>query len=448
MSDLVPSEATMYATTNDEAERALLAAVLTGDPLAADLLPKVNQRDFYQPKHASIWAACIAVDAAGQRVDPRTLDLPATARGYLIDLMTMDCHPILAQQYAEKVVEAAQRRRMVNASIAIRQLAENAHDVGEAMADARSAVEDAASTVVDDEAGIDAADLFTKTLDELENPIRDPGVLTGWPDLDDYMGGMRPGQVTVVGARPKFGKSVIASNIAMAAARAGVGVHFASLEMTDFEVMSRMISAQAKINLKSLMERDLNEGDWDRMRTQANEIHTWPLRVDHQAGQSLAQIRSRARLTSKRWPLGLIVVDYLQLMHADPRMSREQAVGANSEGMKVLAKDLNVAVVLLSQLSRAVTDRKDQRPMMSDLRESGRIEQDADRILLLHREDMVDPNSATGIIEINVAANRHGPSGRTVELDFQGHYSRAALRARPPSPSPVAWSPSAMAVDR
>lgn len=413
-------------------ERALLAAVLTGHPVIDDVADIVSGRDFYQPKNEAVWNAVLAARQAGERIDPRTLPVPPAAKPYIVELVTTDAEPMLAPKYAALVADAAQRRRLVEASIKVRQLAEGAESAAHAAEESRRVIDDAASNVTDVASGMGAAELVDATLDGLqhtEGPSR--SLMTGWGDLDRHIGGLRPGQLAVVGARPAVGKSVIAANIAAHACKAGFGVHFASLEMQRDEVMKRLLSAHATVDIRHLMDDGaMTEDDWSRVAGKASQIGAWPLWVDDQGAQSLAQVRARARSTGRRFPLGLVIVDYLQLMTPrDRRVPREQQVGELSEGLKALAKELRVPVLALSQVNRGSAERKDPRPLMSDLRESGRIEADADHVWLLHRQDLVDPEHANGELEIHVAKNRSGPAGQTVRLQFFGHYSRAQMRA-------------------
>lgn len=412
------------------AEAALLTALLSGHPAATEALGVVASRDFLDPRHAAIWDACTLAWASGHRIDPLTLDLPAKAHPMLAEILTGHGEPLHALRYAAKITEAAQRRRLVAAAVKIRQLADTPGDIDTFAEDARAAVDDATATMTNTEAGIDAAELVMATIDALESEGDDArAVATPWPDLDDVTAGLRPGQLAIIGARPAVGKSVVAANIAAAACKAGQGVHFASLEMTAREVMNRMLAAEASVDLGRLMKHTLTEADWEHIGNKAGVIGAWNLRVDDQGGQSLAQIRARARSTSRRMPLGLIVVDYLQLMSPrDRRVSREQQVGENSEGLKALAKELEVPVLALAQVNRESARASDKRPQMADLRESGRIEADADHVWLLHREDLVNRDVTSGALEIHVAKNRNGASGRTVELNFFGHYSRASSR--------------------
>lgn len=427
---------------NIDAERAVLGAALTGPQMLDELTDLVQATDFYQPRHGAIWTAILDLHARGDRPDPMLVDKHLTGhRGidlpYLHDLTTVETIAVPAQapHYARLVRDAAVIRRLLEATIAIRQRLEEASDADVAAEDSRGLLEAALAGNARTDAGISVADLANATIDELGTDV-DYGIPTGWGDLDDVVGGLRPGQLAIVGARPSVGKSVIAANVAATACKSGTGVHLASLEMTRSEVMYRMFAAHATVDLGSLVNHRLTEADWTRLSAKVSAVREWPLWVDDQAGQSLAQLRARAKRTARRTGLGLIVVDYLQLMAPrDRRAPREQQVGELSEGLKVLAKDLGVPVLALAQVNRGPADRTDKRPMMSDLRESGRIEADADHVWLLHRQDLVDPESTTGELEVIVAKNRNGPAGRTVTLGFQGNYSRAVSTAREWTPT-------------
>lgn len=427
---------------NNDAERAILGAALQSPHLIDDLANLIDPGDLYQPNHEQIWTAIAAIHGRGGRPDPITVarELGAEANRigglpYLHELTTVEVCPVPAQAptYAREVRDHAIARRLIEASIKIRQIAEQATDVRAAAEDCRQAIDAATSEASRVDTGIGAADLVSRTLDAMEAE-QDAGIRTGWADLDATVNGLRPGQLVIVGARPSVGKSIIAANLTAAACKAGVGVHFASLEMSREEVMQRLLAAHATVNLARLVESSqMTEGDWERIAAKSSDVMGWPLWVDDQGAQSLLQLRARARSTARRLPLGLIVVDYLQLMAPRTRaVAREQQVGELSEGLKALAKELRVPIVALAQVNRGSAERQDKRPLMSDLRESGRIEADADHVWLLHREDMVNPQSTSGELEVIVAKNRNGASGATVRLAFQGHYARAtALAWRP-----------------
>lgn len=429
---------------NNAAEQAVLGSLLSGSRAIDDVADVLAGSDFYRPAHEEIYDAILAVHRRRERVDTimvgRQLGSEVGKVGgleYLAALISADVapHPAQAVHYARLVLDAAIGRRVVEVGTRITQLGYTADDKREAVEEARRMVDEAAGHGSAEDAGIGAGDLLTETLDSLESEA-DPGLATGWSDVDDVANGLRSGQLVIVGARPSVGKSVVAANIAANVCKDGVGVHFASLEMSRAEVMNRLLSAHATVGLDRLMSHKLTEDDWNRLARRGSEVREWPLWIDDTPSQTLLQLRARARTTSRRMPLGLIVVDYLQLMSPrDRRVPREQQVGELSEGLKALSKELAVPVVALAQVNRGSAERHDKRPLLSDLRESGRIEADADHVWLLHRQDMVDPKSATGELELIFAKNRNGPSGRTVTLSFQGHFSRAVQQAWAPTRS-------------
>lgn len=429
---------------DNAAEMSVLGAMMMTDRVIDDVATILSGRDFYRPAHEEIFDAILAVHRGGDRPDPilvsKKLGARAVPIGGAVYLHTMTANvPVAASAtyYAEIVLERAIARRLQDAGSKIQQLA-HSDDIRWAAEEARRIVDEAAAQTANADVGMDAASLLAETVDVLDRG-EDPGIPTGWADLDDKVNGLRPGQLAIIGATPGMGKSVLAANIAASACKGGIGVHFSSLEMTRREVMLRLLSAHATVDLSVLMNHRLDESDWSRIRKRYDDINAWPLWVDDTASQSLLQVRARARTTARRKPLGMVIVDYLQLMAPrDRRVPREQQVGELSEGLKGLAKELHVPVVALAQLNRGPSGRQDKRPAMSDLRESGRIEADADHVWLLHRPDLVERDSTTGELEVFVAKNRNGQAGATIRLMFQGHYSRAVSRA-----SDAAWSPSA-----
>lgn len=421
-------------TANAEAERAVLGAALQAAYVIDEIAELITPDDFSQPRHAEIWEAICDIHASrgtpdpilvGERVTDRSIDA-----GYLIGLTALEAipHPAQGPYYAELVRDAAIARRVAHAATLIQRRVAEATEADSIGEDARRLIDQALAGTQVTDTGVSVSKLLEEALDGLEQG-HDPGLSTGWPDLDDPVNGLRPGQLVVIGARPSVGKSVIAANVAAAACRAGVSVHFASLEMPRDELMYRMLAARATVELTRLLNKSVTDADWNKISPYVAEINQWPLWIDDQSGQTLAQLKARAKRTQRRQGLGLVVVDYLQLMAPrDRRVPREQQVGELSEGLKGMAKELGVPVIALAQVNRGSAGREDKRPVMSDLRESGRIEADADHVWLLHREDLVS-KTTTGEIEIIIAKNRNGINGRTVNLSFQGHYSRAVQMA-------------------
>ena len=266
-----------------------------------------------------------------------------------------------------------------------------------------------------------AGDLANGSMRRYQSPVASK-TSTGLPDMDDiFAGGLRKGGLYVVAARPGVGKSVLACVIAANAASAGHGVFFASLEMTEDEVMDRLIARQGRVELNHLETHELTADDYRRVGEAVEKIERWPMRIFDRPNMGLTTIRAKARdMTRAKPPLGLVVVDYLQLITAaDPRQPREQQVASFSRGLKLLAKELSCPVLALAQLNRGSEQRSDKRPNMSDLREAGAIEADADAVLLLYEEP-----KRVGELQVAIAKNRHGRRGQ-MELVWQPHYASA-----------------------
>jgi replicative DNA helicase len=409
-----------------EAERALLACLLSGHPIIDDVADMLQGRDFYSPHNESVWDACVAVHAAGGRVDPLTLPLPAKARPYVMELVTSDLAvvPVQAPSYAQKILDAALRRRMVEASQHIAQVAQSDMDPMDAAEDAKQTIEAATSQAGTEAHGVTAGEALAGALDWLEQD--QSGVPTPWEDVDRLTHGMHDGQMVTIAARPGVGKSVVAKDLAVHTARRGLPVHLVTLEMSRNDYMARIISGVAKVDLGRMLARKMSEGDWQRVAEASDMVTKLPIYLDDRPAQSMAQIRAGARMTKRRMGgLGLVAIDYLQLVKPrDLRMPRQEQVAEMSRTCKLLAKELECPVVVLAQLNRGSAERTDKRPLLTDLRESGSIEQDSDQVWLLHRPDMYNPDERMGELDVIIAKNRNGAMA-TAALVFQGHYARA-----------------------
>ena len=252
------------------------------------------------------------------------------------------------------------------------------------------------------------------------------GVPTGFRDLDELTNGLHPGQLVIIAARPAVGKSTWGLDIARSASiRHGLASCIFSLEMGRNEITMRLLSAEARVPLHHMRAGTMSDDDWARLARRMGEVAEAPLFIDDSPNMTMMEIRAKARRLKQRHDLRLVVVDYMQLMTSTKRVeSRQVEVSEMSRSLKLLAKELDVPVVAISQLNRQPEQRADKRPQLSDLRESGSIEQDADLVVLLHREDLYEKESPrAGEADLIVAKNRNGPT-RTVTVAFQGHYSR------------------------
>lgn len=415
------SEAAPLADVN--AEQAVLGAMmLSGSAAEMVIETGIRSSDFYRPAHATIYAAITVALATGEPTDMVAIAHALASTGELTRVGGAPyLHTLIASVptaanggwYAQVVHGFAARRRLVESAVRIAQVAQDlSRDVPDAVNAAQSILH--AATVADTRSSVDRiGDLVDAALDDIlsdRGPER--GLSTGLGSLDDVIGGLKPGQLVIVAGRPGGGKSVVGMDMARAAAiHRGVPTAVFSLEMTKTELMQRVFAAECGVNLTRIMNGGLHDEERARLHAGALRIRKAPMFVDDTAPNDLGSIRSTARRIQQRSGLGLIVVDYLQLVRAAvARDSRHQEVGEVSSGLKLLAKELGVPVVAACQLNRNSESRTDRRPALSDLRESGSLEQDADVVILLHRPDYHDPeHERAGEIDLILGKNRHGP---------------------------------------
>ena len=336
-----------------------------------------------------------------------------------------------ASYYARIVRERSVLRRLVEAGTKIVQLGYAADGgdaddlVDRAQAELYSVTERRTS-----EDYLALSEVMQGTLDEIEAISSRGGAMvgvpTGFADLDQLTNGLHGGQMIVVAARPAVGKSTLGLDFCRSASvKHGLASVIFSLEMGRNEITMRLLSAEARVALHHMRSGTMSDDDWTRLARTMSSVSEAPLFIDDSPNMSMMEIRAKCRRLKQRHDLRLVVVDYLQLMTSGKRVeSRQQEVSEFSRSLKPLAKELDVPVVAISQLNRGPEQRTDKRPMMSDLRESGAIEQDADMVILLHREDQYERESPrVGEADLIVAKHRNGPTS-TVTVAFQGHYSR------------------------
>jgi replicative DNA helicase len=416
---------------NVEAERAVLGAALAGSRLVEDAAGILQPRDFYRPAHETIWRTIIGMTGP---VDALTVSAALGAElvkvggaPYLLDLASVESSPNPAAMlsYAQQVRDSAVRRRLVEAGIKVQQLGETATDVTQAAEDAAQAVADAGQHAATTEAGMSAEDALEEAIGWLETPP--VGADTPWSDVNERTNGLLAGQMVTVAGRPGHGKSLVLKDVAVFTAMQGKPVHIASLEMSRNEYIARILAGLGRIDLGRMLRRQLSEGDWGKVADASERLRGLPLYLDDRADQSMAQIRAAARQTQRRYgrPLGLVGVDYAQLVRPALRLKvREQEVAQISRDTKLMAKEFHCPVMLLAQLNRGNTQRTDHTPQVSDLRESGSLEQDSDQVWLLHRPDQYGGEASMdrmGEVDLIVGKNRNGPAPTTVALAFLGH---------------------------
>ncbi|GIH63986.1 replicative DNA helicase [Microbispora siamensis] len=427
---------------NVEAEMSVLGGLLISPGHVDEVAGILQPADFYRPAHQLIYETILRLNREGEAVDPVTVLDALTRAGdsarvgggpYLHTLTATVPTAANAAYYARLVKGQAQLRRLVSVGTRIAEYGYSG-DPDEIEGLIGRAHED---LITQEPGGDEATALDTlvwDALDWLENGADDDRVPLPYRDLDDLLGGLKPGQMAIVGARPATGKSVVALDVARhAAIRHGLPVYMASLEMSRRELSLRLLAAECRIDLKRLQDRKLTEAEWAKFSDMAPKLAKHAhLVIDDTPNVTVDRIRAELRKMARRdtGPARLVIIDYLQLMRtpAGGRRTpenRQVEVSELSRNIKLLAREFNVPVVVLAQLNRAVEMRADKRPQVSDLRESGSLEQDADVVILLHRDD----EERAGELSLIVGKNRNGPTG-TVAVAFQGHYARAADMAR------------------
>ncbi|MCK6210397.1 replicative DNA helicase [Georgenia sp. EYE_87] len=428
------------------AEQSVLGGMLLSKDAIADVVEELRGNDFYRPAHEFVYEAILDLYGRGEPADAVTVAAELTKRGeiariggapYLHTLISSVPTAANAGYYARIVREQAVLRRLVEAGTRIVQLgyATDGGDVEDLVNNAQAEVY-AVSERRTSEDFVPLRDTINPTMEEIEAAAdRGEGMIgvpTGFADLDALTNGLHGGQMIIIAARPAIGKSTIALDICRSASiKHGQTSVIFSLEMGRTEITMRLLSAEAQVPLQNMRKGTMREEDWTRMATAMSRVSEAPMFIDDSPNMSLMEIRAKCRRLKQKHNLRLVVVDYLQLMSSGKRVeSRQQEVSEFSRALKLLAKELEVPVIAVAQLNRGPEQRTDKKPMMSDLRESGSLEQDADVVMLLHREDAYEKESPrAGEADIIVAKHRNGPTD-TIVVAFQGHYSRFVDMAR------------------
>jgi replicative DNA helicase len=425
-----------------DAEQSVLGAMLLSASVVADVINILrNGADFYRPAHETIYNQIVDMYSRGRPIDPITLADNLREAGdldriggiaYLHVLVNAVPSAATGPHYADIVRNCALLRRALEVTKRTEQA------IYEAKGDPTGIVEQAQAGLADVFDNRDqqtdthvASDMedYLDRLEQLQKNGRTYGIPTGFMDLDDLTGGLHGGQLVVIAARPAIGKSTLALDILRSCTITHqLPAAFFSLEMDRDEIRHRLFSAQAKIALHHMRHQEgMTNDDWTRFARVLSDVTAAPLHIDAEPNQTPARIQARCRTIQQTNGLRLVVIDYLQLMQAGTGRrteNRQQEVADMTRSFKLLAKELGVPVVLLAQLNRGPEQRQDKKPIVSDLRESGAIEQDADIVILLHREDAYEKESPrAGEADLIVGKHRNGPTA-TITVAFQGHYSR------------------------
>src|SRR5262249_47463519 len=390
------------------AEQCVLGGMLMSKDAISDVLEVIRPADHYRPAHQIVHEAILDLYGRGEPADPVTVSHLLAKRGelarggggaYLHTLIASVPTAANAGYYARIVRERAILRRLVEVGTRIVQLGYAGDGDADELVDRAQAEIYGVTERRVTEDFLPLSEIMPGALDEIEaigsrGGVM-PGVPTGFVDLDTLTNGLHPGQMVVIAARPAIGKSTLALDLARAAAvKHGQATVMFSLEMSRNEITMRLLSAEARVALHHMRTGQLGEDDWTRLARRMSEVVDAPLYIDDSPNMSMMEIRAKCRRLKQRHNLRLVIIDYLQLMSSPRRVeNRQQEVSEMSRSLKLLAKELDVPVVAVSQLNRGPEQRNDKRPLLSDLRESGSIEQDSDVVILLHREDAYERES-------------------------------------------------------
>ena len=421
------------------AEQSALGGMLLSKDAVADVIETLRGSDFYVPKHELIFEAILNLYSHGEPTDVVTVTDELIKTGelqraggadYLHSLTSIVPTAANAGYYATIVNERALLRRLVEAGTRIVQMGYNGQ--GDAVDLVNSAQAEVYAVT-----GVEAAEDYVPLQVAVDSAVEEieaargrdgqmTGIPTGFQGLDQLTNGLHGGQMIVVAARPAMGKSTLALDFARASAiKNDMPTIVFSLEMGRSEIAMRLMSAEASVPLQSMRKGTLDSRDWTTIAAVRGRINDAPLYIDDSPNMTLVEIRAKCRRLKQRVGLKMVIIDYLQLMTSGKRVeSRQQEVSEFSRALKLLAKELQVPVIALSQLNRGPEQRADKKPALSDLRESGSIEQDADMVVLLHREAAYEKDSPrAGEADLIVAKHRNGPTD-TITVAFQGHFSR------------------------
>lgn len=420
-----------------EAEKSLLGAIMISDGVLPEILTIIRPQDFYDERHQIIFAAMASLYDQHKPVDLLTLtsELKKTKQlkevggaPYLTELSNFVPAASHAKAYADIVEKTSTRRRLIKAGTEIANKAyEEDADAGELIGAAEKQLFEVSDKIIKSDY-VPMENLLADAFERIEQLQKNKGALrglkTGFRDLDKKTAGFQKGDLIIIGARPAMGKTTFAQNIAYNIASINKkGVLFFSMEMAANEIVDRMISDVSGVDNWKMRTGNLTEEEFQRIGDALGEMDELPLYIDDTSSMTIVELRNKARRAMHDHDIGIVIVDYLQLIQGSDRYkgNRVQEVTEISRGLKILARELEIPVVALAQLSRSVTGRDDPRPVLSDIRESGSIEQDADLVMFLHRPDYYRQNDdnyeETHITELIVAKHRHGAVGK-IELYF------------------------------
>lgn len=432
---------------NTDAEKSVLGAAMLDQDALLDILGVLRLGDFYTKAHNEIFDAINTIYKQGSPVDALTvaeeLDKRETlklvgGRAYVASLSSQVPSTTNAAEYAKIVSEKAQIRNLIKVSD---EISKSGYESKDDVMDILDFAEKSILKISQGKNNNDTthiSDILMRNLEILseraDNAGGITGITSGLTDLDNKLSGFQRSDMVVLAARPSMGKTAFALNVALQAAIKGQAkVMIFSLEMSKEQLGQRLLAMEARVDSQKMNTGDLDNSDWEKISTALDSMGKGDIMIDDTPGIRIMEIKNKCRRMKAEMGLDLIILDYLQLMEGDSKnaTNRQQEITGLSRSMKLLAREMDCPIIVLSQLSRAPDQRPEHRPVLSDLRESGAIEQDADVVLFLYRDEVYNPDDTenAGICEVNIAKHRNGPTG-VVNLLWQSKYTRFANLAR------------------
>lgn len=424
---------------NHEAEQAVLGSILLEPSVLVSVNERLKPEDFYRQSHQRLFQVMNELGEQGEPVDLVTLTAELQDRKlleeiggvtYLNELASAVPTAANADYYAKIVEEKAVLRRLIRTATQIAMSGYGGtEELNQLLNDAERRILEVSQRRIRGNGFIPIQEALMESYEQIEalhfNKGGISGIPTGFVDLDRMTSGLKGSELIIVAARPAMGKTAFALNLAQnVAVRGGQTVAIFSLEMGASQLVSRMLASEGNIDAQAFRTGNLNEEDWEKLTMAMSTLSEAPIFIDDSPGVTVYDIRAKLRRLQVERGLGLVVIDYLQLISGRGGESRQQEISEISRSLKLMAREFNVPVIALSQLSRAVEQRQDKRPMLSDLRESGSIEQDADVVTFLYRDDYYNEDSEKkNIAEVIIGKQRNGPVGK-VELLFLKNYNK------------------------
>jgi replicative DNA helicase len=424
---------------NHEAEQAVLGSILLEPSVIVTVTERLRPEDFYRQAHQRLFQVMVELSERGEPVDLVTLTSELRDRKlleevggvpYLTELSSVVPTAANVEYYAKIVEEKSVLRRLIRTATQIAASGyTGSEELGDLLNEAERRILEISQRRIRGSGFVPIRDILLESYEQIEaqhfNKTGISGIPTGFVDLDRMTSGLKGSDLIILAARPSMGKTAFALNVAQnVGVRQGKTVAIFSLEMSASQLVMRMLAAEGNIDAQAFRTGNLNEEDWEKLTMAMSALSEAPIFIDDTPGLTVYDIRAKLRRLQAEQGLGLVVIDYLQLITGRGRESRQQEISEISRSLKLMAREFDVPIIALSQLSRAVEQRQDKRPMLSDLRESGSIEQDADMVAFLYRDDYYNEDSEKkNIAELIIGKQRNGPVGK-VELLFLKNYNK------------------------